>query len=99
MKNSLKNQIIELLSEVEKQDLIIFDTYNCERGRYRHNGRIINEQEKEELQKGCKRSIIFSLFTDKTSYNKLVTDKNHLNITIDSPKSAEILLKLRGIKK
>jgi hypothetical protein len=99
MKTILINQIISLLSGMEKQDIIIFDTYNCGPGMYRHNGRIINEQEKAELQKGCKRSIVFTLAKDKTNDIESVSDKDRLQIKVNDEVTAGTLLKLRkGVK-
>ena len=53
------NEIIDLLSGDQKQDVIIFDTYNCNPGYYRHDGKTINEAELEELKRNSNKTIIF----------------------------------------
>jgi len=99
MKDNLKKQIADLLTGKKgKKDTIIFDTYNCEPGFYRYNGKVITLLEKEELEKDCKNSIIFTLAKEGIidEQNK---DENHLTIITDIPETGNILLKLRNIKK
>jgi hypothetical protein len=91
-------EIIDLLSGKEgHQDIIVINTFHCQPGEYNYNGKVITELEKQELEKRCKKLIIFTLAENKTNDNESVSDKNQ-NITVDSPGTAETFLKLRGIK-
>jgi hypothetical protein len=98
MKANLKKRIIELLSGTEKQDIIVINDHNCKPGEYNYEGKIITELEKQELENRCKKLVIFTLSEDKTN-DDAVSDKNHLNIAVDTLQTAETFLKLRGIKK
>ena len=59
MKKQLKDEISELLAGTKrKKDLIIVDTYKCEPGFYRHNGKVISTAELEKLSSETNKLII-----------------------------------------
>lgn len=60
MKQKLRTEIKNLLSgNKEKQDIIMINTFECEPGTYRYKDKIINEVEKQELEKTCNILVIF----------------------------------------
>ena len=62
MKHDYKKKIIALLNgDTTKQEITICDTYNCEPGFYRHEGKVINEAELSELKKYYNNTVIFML--------------------------------------
>jgi hypothetical protein len=96
MKRSLKKEIEILLSGVKnKGGITIADTYNCPEGFYRYDGMIVSSIEFEALTKGFDKVVIFSL-----AGHEVKSDKEEiLNVTVDSPETAETLIKLRNEKK
>ena len=54
----------------EKQSVCICDTFDCEPGYYRYDGRIIDEIELEELKKDYDNTIIFILKEQKDIQGK-----------------------------
>jgi hypothetical protein len=98
MKHNLKNEIHSLINgQKKRKDILVCDTYNCEPGFYRHNGKTISEAELIELKKGYNQSVVFNLAKDKKIIPENI-DRNHLNIEVDDIKTAESFLKLRQIK-
>ena len=64
MRTKLK-EVKSLLTGEDKVDIIIIDDYQCEPGFYRHQGKIINEDEKKLLEKRCNRLVCFTSFKEK----------------------------------
>ena len=99
-RTTIKNEISDLLSgNKSKQDIFIADTNGCEPGFYRYEGKFYNQNEFNELTKGCNKVIVFTLAKDKTELSDKVFPITGMNIIADSPETSETFLKLRNIKK
>jgi hypothetical protein len=69
MKKNIRSEIENMISgNTEHVDIIVIDDYECQPGYYRTpEGKIINEQEKQELERRCNKLVIFTLAKDKTT--------------------------------
>ncbi|MFA5298828.1 MAG: hypothetical protein WC389_11540 [Lutibacter sp.] len=100
MKKTIKNEITDILSGKKgNRDIFIADTYGCDPGFYRYDGKIYNQAEFNLLTMNCNKVIVFTLAKGKTELPDITFPITGMNIIADSPETAETFLQLRNIKK